>query len=136
MGNIVVETDKDAVGVFGKRLRWYGNPVLCEGPATQESARDRPGVVIYCSSAEAEMVVDGLAAARGVLAGRDLFFAVVVDGDYQCTGAGLSVLQGTPPAAATTYLVDGSGTVVLETFGMPPVHALARIAPGAASPVR
>jgi len=39
------------------------------------------------------------------------------------------VLKGKAPTAATTYLLEAGGTVILETFGLPPVFGINAIAP-------
>jgi hypothetical protein len=63
---------------------------------------------------------------RKVLGASGLQIAVVVAGGYACDRADISVLSGPAPGQATTYLLGKDGSVVLETFGLPPALTLAR----------
>lgn len=66
------------------------------------------GVVIYCNSAEAPMVEEAIAAIKS---GMGVNFAS-------------KVLQGPSEGTASTFVLNGEGTVVLETFGLPPLRSL------------
>ncbi len=108
----------------GKTLKWYENPVQV-GEIPDEAARaSRRYVVAYCDAADAAMVVDVFKVAQKLLAPRGIGFAVVVDGPFSGEAGPIPVLKGSAPAAATTYITSPVGTVVLETFGMPPLRAV------------
>jgi hypothetical protein len=113
-------------GLTGKKLDWYSGRVVSGTLPAQDALRaGRAAVVMYTTPDEAAMVIDALSAARAALGASGLLCAVVVDGTYSGAAAeNVLVLQGTAPGPATTYVVDRSGRVVLETLGMPPVSAL------------
>jgi hypothetical protein len=79
-------------------------------------------VVVFAQPANAAATLEALRAAREVVPGW--LWILVTSAKVQCTDNAVSVLSGAPPAAATTYVTDGEGKVVLETFGLPPLHAL------------
>lgn len=134
LGPITVTGGKRNKTALGDRLRWYENPALCGVQDGAEAFQGRPALVIYCAPDEAEMVIEGLAVARELLAGRELSLAAVVDGTVDCPTGTIPVFRGAAPGPATTYLIDGKGKVVLETFGMPPLRALNALAPAALGP--
>jgi len=128
VGNISVPSGVKARSLLGKKLKWQDRPVQCgEAPSTR-SLRGTPAVVVYCRPEEAAMMIEGLGVARALLQDKSFVFAVVVDGEFACSDSVLPVFRGEAPGTAATYLLDGKGTVVLETFGMPPLHALNALA--------
>ena len=82
------------------------------------------------------MVLEGLTTAHELLAGEGMLFGVVVHGTYAGDPGTIPVFAGEAPAAATTYLAGGDGKVVLETFGMPPVHIVRALCHPAAERVQ
>lgn len=129
IGVVTVDGGKKGKASRGDRLKWHDFPVLCGDADELKAFRGKPAVVIFCRPEEAGMVAEGLAVAQELFAGRGLSFHVVVDGDAACETNGIAILSGKAPGVATTYLVDGEGNVVLETFGMPPLHAVNALAP-------
>jgi hypothetical protein len=124
LGDLTVPSGVKARSLLGKRLKWRDGPMQCGEASSARSLRDVPAVVVYCRPEEAAMTIEGLAVARKHFEDEALVFAVVVDGEVACGESGLPVLRGEAPGSAATYLLDGKGTVLLETFGMPPLHAL------------
>ncbi len=111
--------------LLGKLLEWEGLPRL-SGPPPEGDGR--PMVLVYCAAAEAEMTAAGVAAAAEVWERLGVGAAVVADGPVELSSAGAPVLQGAPPGAARTYVLDSGGTVVFETFGLPPLQAVRGLA--------
>jgi len=114
--------------LLGKVLPWHTNR-LQSGvlPTRDELDAGVPAVVVYTTPQEAAMVIDALEVARKTVSASDVVYAVVVDGAYTSTNGSIPVLQGAAPGSATTYLVDLSGKVILETSGLPPASALATL---------
>jgi hypothetical protein len=127
VGSIVASEATPGVSVCGKGLEWYDNKLASGDLPERKACKGAPAVVVYCSPADAPMIVEGLAVAHGVFSKKGVLFAVVVDGPYTGGSAPFPVLSGRSPGRATTYVVGSDGNVVLETFGMPPVRALQRI---------
>ena len=74
---------------------------------------------------EASALVESMGQMQKYLGGRNTVqAAVIVDGTYSCDNAPVLVLRGVKPAAATTYVLDESGRVTVETGGLPPVAVL------------
>ena len=122
LGNVVVQEGADGDSAWGRPLKWYDCPLVSGVLPDGQERKNKLAWVVYCGPEEAAMVIEGLAVARDILKVENLLFAVVVRGRYAGGPAPMAVLSGKAPSAATTYLVDGHGKVVLETFGMPPVH--------------
>lgn len=129
IGRITVQIDKPGKSVLGKKLNWQGLSQLCGDTLEAKSLRSTPAVLFYCPPEEAEMVIGAVSHAGGILADRDLLFAVVVDGKIECDSADIPVYRGSSPNVARTFVTDSSGKVVLETFGMPPMFAINKVAP-------
>lgn len=129
LGNVVIPNGVASESLLGKPLRWYDNRLICGNLTDKKSLKSAPAWLVYCSDEEAPMVIEGLTVARAAVRLPDLTVAVVVDGTYACANAGLPILSGKAPAAATTYLLGAGGKVVLETFGMPPLRALRALRP-------
>jgi len=122
LGNVVVAEGVAADSIQGRPLKWYANPLLCGTLPDKRARKNKPAWVMYCEAEEAHMVIEGLTVAREILAGKEMLFAVVAHGRYDCNSAPIPVLAGAAPTHATTYLVGSDGKVVLEAFGMPPAH--------------
>lgn len=123
---LVIEAGTSAPTLLGKPLRWYENKSIC-GPVPEvKAAKKSPALVVYCPASQAAMVVAGMESVRKVSGPTGLQIAVVVAGTYACDRADILVLSGAAPGQATTYLLGTDGTVVLETFGLPPALTLAR----------
>lgn len=112
----------------GRTLAWYDNPPQCAATGNRRTLRNRPAAVVYCQPRDADMVVESLAKARALFKDTGILFAVVVDGPASCSSESVLILRGKRPKLATTYLIDHTGKIVLETFGMPPVHGLQTLA--------
>ena len=75
----------------------------------------------------ADMAYDALAEMNRLMGNSDLLFVMMTDGAYTPPDARIPVLQGQPPGPARTYVTDKTGSVVLETIGMPPLFILQEI---------
>ena len=114
----------DASSVLGQSWKWGDYPALCGAlPANVRG----PALLVFTSGEEAPLIAESLAAVRA-FAGPNLTTAVVTTETIPCAGIEGPVLEGIPPAPATTYLLDGAGRVVLETTGIPPAAAIASVA--------
>lgn len=127
VGDIVVEDGMARASVQGKTLAWYENRLLCGKLPSKAVREGKPAAVIYCRPGEARMVIKAAESAQEKMSNRVLF-AVVVEGVFVCEEAAIPVLTGRAPAPATTYLIGRDGRVTFETFGMPPLAALHRLA--------
>ncbi|HEO71276.1 MAG TPA: hypothetical protein ENN80_08435 [Candidatus Hydrogenedentes bacterium] len=127
IGNVVVAEGQSASSLLGKRLRWYDAPLLRGVLPSSKDREGKPACVMYTKADNAPMVVESLSRARELLGTQGVLFAVVVEGAYDEDGASLPVLGGRAPTPATTYLIDAAERVTIETFGMPPLHALQRL---------
>jgi len=117
LGNIILPTEESGKSVKGQTIEWRKQRLM----AGRLPSASQTTVLMYCSSSDAPMLVEGLSAAQKNLAGKATF-AVVVDGAYSGQ-TNIPVLAGKAPGTATTLVLDNTGRVVLETFGMPPLHA-------------
>ena len=125
VGQIVVAEQIKARSVLGNKLKWSNNELLCgELDERTQDSEVSTRVVMYSSPRNASTVLDSLTQAQEFLKDRDVAFALVVDGDFECDDATLPVLAGTSPGTASTFLLDERGVVVFETFGLPPLHLL------------
>ena len=128
LGDIEVPNMSNAPSWRGKRLEWYRNRLLA-GTLPDRKARKRlAAAIVYCGPDEAPILIDGLRTARDLLGTASPVFAVVVDGAYEPAESDILILSGRCPGTATTYLTNHEGVVVIETFGMPPLHALRQLA--------
>lgn len=114
----------------GRKLAWDRNPVVAGSLPDRAERRNRPAVVIYCAASEAAMVAEALSIARGLFPADTLDLAVVSAGPFSGDSHGIPVLTGQAPGPATTYVVDATGAVTLETFGLPPLRAIQAVRGG------
>ncbi|NIA14203.1 MAG: DUF1416 domain-containing protein [Nitrospiraceae bacterium] len=128
LGDLKVSGAASAATWRGKRLEWYRNRLLAGTLPERKARKHLAAAIVYCGAEEAPIMIDGLRVARDLLGTSQPVFAVVIDGPYKPTGSDLLVLSGKRPGAATTYLTNHEGVVALETFGMPPLHALRQLA--------
>jgi hypothetical protein len=125
---IEVERADRAVSFLGKKLSWYSQTLLCGPLAPRSELKARPAVIYYADAREADIVIEILSRAKELIKLPNLSFAVMVDGPYSRTVADIPVFSGKAPTAATTYVLDSEGRVVLESYGMPPVSLLNQVA--------
>jgi hypothetical protein len=122
LGHLVVPSDAGSKSMLGRKLdRRRGETLAGQFPPERGSGRT---LVLYCAASEADMVIEGLAAFRGLLGDRAVACAVIVEQPYARDDAPFPVFAGTAPGRATTYLVDAEDRVLFETFGLPPMFAL------------
>ncbi|MBN2310850.1 MAG: carboxypeptidase regulatory-like domain-containing protein [Candidatus Hydrogenedentes bacterium] len=127
IGRVVIIDGEGTSACLGRPLPWYENR-LVSGPLPDAAARAaRPAVIMYCTPAGAEMMLDALEAMRRHLGDDGLVAALVVDGPAPIESDTIPVLRGPAPGPATTYLVNADQTVAFEFMGMPPVWALQRL---------
>lgn len=128
LDDIVVTGGGAGRSTLGRRLKWSDNTLLC-GMLPAKEERQGPAVVIFTGASAAAPVAEAMQEAMKVLNRPQLHFALIVDGDTACPDVSFPILKGEAPAEATTYLLDAEGTVVLETFGLPPLFGINEIAP-------
>jgi hypothetical protein len=134
LGNLVVAEGEKAATVFGKPLRWYDLPLIAGALPSKKTCESTPAVVLYTGAQGAPMAAESLAEARAIFGSDALLFVLSVSGSVSLPDTpDIIVVRGSAPAAATTYVLDSAGKVVLETFGMPPLRALQRTAIAPAS---
>jgi hypothetical protein len=122
LGNVVVVNGQPGTSSLGQPLPWWDMPVVC-GPTGSE--KRGPAIVVKTTPAEAEIVFNGLARLPGVPGFGGLLPVAIGAPGVNCgEGSGVYVRRGDAPGAATTYVLDGAGTVILETAGLPPASAL------------
>jgi len=94
------------------------------GPAFG-AAGSTPTVLVFVSAADAAVTAETLDSLRrqSPAAWR---CAVIVPGAPPAGDYAVPVLTGKCPGAAATYVADAAGTVVLETFGLPPLRLPAK----------
>ncbi len=124
LGSIVVPRGTDSVSLAGRRLKCFDAPVLCGNPPDAKALRGRPALAVYCSPAEFGYVRDALCEAIRSGPLSQIAIALVTPGPVECGETPFPVLEGKAPGGARTYLTNGDGDVVLETFGLPPLHAI------------
>ena len=128
LDDIVVGGGKGSRSTLGRKLKWYDNKILC-GSLPDRKARQVPAIVVYVGAGQAAPAAEALQKAVTILDRPELLVALIVDGDTPCPNVSFPVLKGEAPTPATTYLLDADGTVMLETFGLPPVFGVNAIAP-------
>ncbi len=128
LDDIVIKGGTGDRSLLGRRLKWYDNKLLC-GELPNRKARQAPALVVYVGAAQAALAAEAMQEALSILDRPALLAALVVDDAIACPDVSFPVLKGKAPAAATTYLLDAGGTVVLETFGLPPLFGINKIAP-------
>lgn len=120
--DISLNTSSGGKSLFGERLRWASGRHHC-GPASPGNRDAGAAIVQYCRATEAEAAIAGLEAVAEIFGDR-FRYAVIVDGEIECSADRVHVFVGKAPATASTYVIDEAGEVVLETFGLPPLRAL------------
>lgn len=124
LGGIVVNGGQGRTSLFGQTLSWAENELLAGTVPGAESRAGRATLLMYCEADEAAPAAEGLAQLLH-LAGVERFnAALIVNGFFRKEGLPFPVLRGNAPGAARTYLLDRSGKVAIETFGLPPLRAL------------
>lgn len=123
LGLIAVAGAAQGASLLNQTFSWRDATLLC-GPAPDDYVRARRMVLLYCTTAEAEIVFAGLRDVERILAENGLGCAILLDRPLLCESAPCPVLHGKPPATATTYVLDTSGRVVYESFGLPPLRAM------------
>lgn len=120
LGHIEIETSSRNSSLLGTKLEWRGLSQV-GGPAVQQESGH---LVIYCPASQQELVLSGAKTVAQVLASRNMQLIVVINGARAIAEAPVPVLNGAPPADATTYVLDRQDSVRFECFGLPPLAAL------------
>lgn len=125
LGAITVDATPNRESWFSKNWPWYENSLIAGTKPDTKTRAQRSAIVLCCSPAEAPMVVAGVAQMASVLGPERFYYAVLVNGNCVIEAPGnILMLRGAAPGTATTYVLDSSDNVILETFGLPPVFAL------------
>ncbi|MCH7958615.1 MAG: carboxypeptidase regulatory-like domain-containing protein [Candidatus Hydrogenedentes bacterium] len=121
IGTIIVSADTKGTSIYGKRFDWTDYPVQC-GDFVAE--KRRAAVIVFCTPSEVERYANALAMVGEPRAGSSLVAVLVVNGNVDCAAGGIPILRGEAPGTASTYVLDASGTVILETFDVPSANML------------
>jgi hypothetical protein len=113
---------------YGDKLPWFKGQHLGGDPVDAGFMADKAAVVMYCPNGQAAVVIEAFEEAAALIRDRGIEFGVVVDGPYEPGDVSVPIFAGEAPGAATTYVVNANGVVMLETFGMPPLRALQQVA--------
>ncbi|NIR30389.1 MAG: hypothetical protein GWN84_13985, partial [Gammaproteobacteria bacterium] len=118
---IVVPGGVEGRSAAGRRYPWHKNTLLCGELPDEDRRKKCAALVVHADIDEAPVVAESLGRVRELVDRPNILFAVVVQDDMPCADSPVPILQGRAPSAATTYLIDRSGEVVLETFDLPPM---------------
>ena len=121
LGKIVITDGKAGESALGQYLPWWEMPAVC-GPAV--GSGHGPAVVIKAPPGDAAIVLNGLAHLRRITAFHGVLPVALAAPGVGCGDNGVYVRRGGAPGPATTYVLDHTGKVVLETAGLPPAIAL------------
>jgi len=127
IGKVIVPKGEKANSMVGKILEWESLPVLYETRSEEDFGRHPPAVLLYCTPDEASMAIESMSRGKRICDELRVQCVVVVEGAYPVSTPDILVLQGKRPVPATTYLVAPDHTVILETFGLPPLYSLRRL---------
>ena len=119
LGNIVVSDGVARGSILGRTIDWTKFPLLCgQLPSPGQSQT----VLMFVPAGD----VAAFAEILGPVASRKAAtnFIVISDADISCPPGYIPVLKGAPPGPATTYLLNDGNVVTLETFDLPPLHAI------------
>lgn len=128
LDDIVILDGVPGRSTLGRTLKWSESTLVC-GQLPEKGAPRVPAVVVYVGAEQAAIAAEALQEAKRILNRPNLHFALIIDGDATCPNVSFPVLKGKAPGSASTYLIAADGKVVLETFGLPPVFEINRIAP-------
>lgn len=119
MEPLAVEGTARGESALGTPFAWEKLTLAC-GTAI---AAGKPAIVVMADPAEALAVAEALANFLATVGGQATG-AVVVARRPECPGTGAPIYLGKAPGTARTLVLDASGAVTLETFGLPPAFAL------------
>lgn len=120
LGALEVEGSSREESLLGKTVTLSDLDHTC-GPAMTPGTRT---VVLYTTADAVAMSTEGLAEMLRV-AGREGVRGCVVSATRPaCSNPSVPILMGKTDSAARTLVLDASGVVTLETFGLPPLFAL------------
>lgn len=125
VASVRVETTARGTARAGDAPDWKSHRLLC-GPATEGAPPTGPAWVVYASPTEAPAAQAAAAQAREFF-GAGLRTVVVVEGSHSCQDSPVPLYSGRRPGAASSYLLDATGRVVLASFGLPPARAVAKL---------
>jgi len=130
VGRIVLEQRQKAESLIGERTDWKRFLPIA-GPQLAQDFKG-PALIMFAGQTEAGPVVDALEAVKRILGNDSVAIVAVMTGGARAESSSISVVSGLAPGAASTYLVDATGQIVLETSGVPPYSAMRRLAGGVA----
>ena len=120
LGNLTVANGTGWISMAGKSLPLKSMTRVC-GP---EPTSGRPHLVVVADPDAVAPWAASLEQVRSMLPDLELHPVIVCESNVPCPGGEVTILTGDLAGAATTYVVDRNGVVVLETFGIPPVTVL------------
>ncbi len=88
---------------------------------TLNSMKGQYVLIRFCPASSAQEIIEATSHAQELAGQPSLSFVVIVDGPVPATQNKLPVGRGNNPGTAQTYLVSPEGTVLLETWGLPPL---------------
>ncbi len=116
LGDIVIE--KPVVGKDRDLLSRANYKNLCGGSEIVDKIFNGPSILVYVDSAEVPFMQEVLTNI-GNIVGGDINVGMIVESEIDCNGINIPIILGQRLSSATTYLIDGSGNVICETFGLP-----------------
>ncbi|GMV94136.1 MAG: hypothetical protein AMXMBFR82_39140 [Candidatus Hydrogenedentota bacterium] len=131
VGNVVIADAERArknqgQSIADRQLDLTEYPVLSGALPTGGS----PILILYATVGEAQLYLQALTSVKATLDSLKIDAVLAVDGPATFQGERVPVVQGSAPGAAQTYLINSSGHVVLETWGLPQIAALLRTVDG------
>ncbi|MFO7974574.1 MAG: carboxypeptidase-like regulatory domain-containing protein [Candidatus Hydrogenedentota bacterium] len=129
VGELTVSESAGGTSLRDHKLKWRKYPKIA-GPDIAKR-ENRPAVVAFCQRDQIAMTSEGWHHVSVLLSDPPIDFIVVADAPPSAAMAPeIPLLQAARPGTATTYLISAEGTVVFETFGIPPVAAIRQLRDG------
>jgi hypothetical protein len=128
LGRIVLETGEKAESLHGEKADWRRFRAAA-GPELPPDFAG-PAVVVFADGTDAVAKLDALEAAHRILDGANVKMILTATGASALSSSTVTILSGPARGVAGAYLVDGAGTIALETNGIPPYSAVRRLANG------
>jgi len=129
IGKITVPETAAGTSLQGRQLKLSDYPKIA-GPDI-DKRKKRAAVVLFCQQDQVTMSIEGWQHVSTLFSEPAIDFIVGADSVPSSTlKPQIPVLRAAKPGTASTYLVSSEGTVVFETFGIPPVAALRQLRDG------
>lgn len=117
-GNITISDPKISGGQVRETFVCEKFKYSCVQKTDVEKLCRGPAILIFANEAEIPFVQEVLMNIKRFW-GNNMQVGIITEKEINCEGIDIPVLTGKCPSLATTYLLDGKGGVVCETFGLP-----------------